>query len=276
MTVGVFVNTWEELESKSCWLKGIKNDSFYQTLPAPPIYPVGPLIKRDETVGESEEYIMSWLNNQSPNSVLLVSLGSGGTLTSEQMTELASGLEMSGHKFVWVVRKPNDLSACGAFIDLGSDGNDPLSYLPEGFVKRTAGVGLLVRSWCPQVPILGHEATGGFLSHCGWNSTLESITHGVPMIAWPLYAEQKMNAALLTEEIAIAVRAKETVVSAVAGGRKIVKKEEVERVVRLVMEGEEGKAMRSKANELKKSAAKALKLGGSSYDLVSSVVESWK
>ncbi|KAK1385522.1 Glycosyltransferase [Heracleum sosnowskyi] len=274
MAAGVFVNTWDDLELKSSWFNGIKNDPFYKTLPAPPVYPVGPLIKRDEAVTEPDEYIISWLNNQSPNSVLLVSLGSGGTLTTEQLTELAWGLEMSKQKFILVVRKPNDFSACGTFFDAGSDGEDPESYLPEGFVKRTAEVGLVVPSWAPQVPILRHEAVGGFLSHCGWNSILESIVNGVPMIAWPLYAEQKMNATLLTEEIAVAVKPIE--VSREVRGKKLVKREEIERVVKLLIGGEEGKAMRGKANELKESASKALKFGGSSYDLISSVVESWK
>ncbi|KAL8100481.1 anthocyanidin 3-O-glucosyltransferase 5-like [Apium graveolens] len=274
MAAGVFVNTWDDLELKSTWLDGIRNDPFYKTLPAPPVYPVGPLIKRDEAVPEFDEYIISWLNNQSPNSVLLVSLGSGGTLTTDQLTELAWGLEMSKHKFILVVRKPNDFSACGTFFDAGSDGEDPESYLPEGFVRRTAEVGLVVPSWAPQVPILRHKAVGGFLSHCGWNSTLESIVHGVPMIAWPLYAEQKMNATLLTEEIAIAVKPIEA--SREMRGKKLVKREEIERVVKLLIGGEEGKVMRGKAHELKETASKALKSGGSSYDLISSVVESWK
>nr|XP_017256666.1 PREDICTED: anthocyanidin 3-O-glucosyltransferase 5-like [Daucus carota subsp. sativus] len=273
MVSGIFVNTWEDLESKSSWLNGIKNDPFYKTLPAPPVYPVGPLIKRDEAVAKSHDYIVSWLDNQSPNSVLLVSLGSGGTLTSEQMRELALGLEMSKQKFVWVVRKPNDFTSSGTFFNAGRDEDDPLSYLPEGFVERTAGAGLVVPSWAPQVAILRHEATGGFLSHCGWNSTLESLVHGIPMIAWPLYAEQKMNAASLIKEIEIAV--KPSAVDADAGGKRVVKREEVERVVRLLMESEQGKLMRVKANELKETAAKAMKPGGSSYELVSSIVKSW-
>ncbi|KAL8087740.1 hypothetical protein AgCh_037774 [Apium graveolens] len=274
MAAGIFVNTWDDLELKSNWLNAIKNDRFYKILPAPPVYPVGPLIKREEVVTESDEFILSWLDKQVPNSVLLVALGSGGTLTAEQLRELAIGLEMSKQKFILVVRKPNDLIAHGTFFNVGKDRDDPASYLPEGFMKRTAGQGLVVPSWAPQVKILAHEATGGFLSHCGWNSSLESLVHGVPMIVWPLYAEQRMNATLLTEEVAIGVEL--VAVSAVAGGRKVVKREEIARVVRLVMEGEEGKVMRSKARELKQSAAKALKSGGSSYDLVSSIVESWK
>ncbi|EMS60552.1 UDP-glycosyltransferase 72B2 [Triticum urartu] len=67
-------------------------------------------------------------------------------------------------------------------------------------------MGLAVAGWAPQVRVLAHPATAGFMSHCGWNSTLESLASGVPMITWPLYAEQKMNAAILTELTGVALR----------------------------------------------------------------------
>nr|CAD1824062.1 unnamed protein product [Ananas comosus var. bracteatus] len=84
--------------------------------------------------------------------------------------------------------------------------DDPSNYLPDGFLERTKDVGRAVPSWAPQVRVLAHAATGGFFSHCGWNSTLESAVHGVPMIAHPLYAEQYTNAVLLTEVVGIAIR----------------------------------------------------------------------
>lgn len=213
---------------------------------------------------------MSWLDNHPCDSVLFVALGSGGTLRSEQLTELAWGLEASKQRFILVVQKPTDVSAFATFFNVGSDENDPVAYLPEGFVRRTEGVGLVVPSWAPQVAVLCHEATGGFLSHCGWNSTLESMVHGVPMIAWPLYAEQKMNATMLTEEVGVAVK------PAARDGERVIRREEIERVVRLVMEGEEGKIMRRRAKELQESAEKALVYGGSSYESLTRVVESWK
>uniref|UniRef100_A0A7N2M081 Uncharacterized protein n=1 Tax=Quercus lobata TaxID=97700 RepID=A0A7N2M081_QUELO len=85
----------------------------------------------------------------------------------------------------------------------------------------------MVPFWAPQVDVLNHPSIGGFLSHCGWGSTLESITNGVPMIAWPLYAEQKMNATLLTEEIGVAIRSK------VLPSKKVVQREEIEKMARM-------------------------------------------
>jgi UDP:flavonoid glycosyltransferase YjiC (YdhE family) len=73
--------------------------------------------------------------------------------------------------------------------------------LPEGFIERNKEVGLVVQSWVQQIEVPGHRSTGGFLTHCGWNSALESIMSGVPMIAWPLYAEQRMNAKMLVNGI---------------------------------------------------------------------------
>ncbi|KAI9078706.1 hypothetical protein K1719_039349 [Acacia pycnantha] len=136
------------------------------------------------------------------NSVLFVSFGSGGTLSLEQLHELALGLEMSGHKFLWVVRAPSESSSSA---HLSSKQEGPLDYLPKGFIDRTNDQGLVVPSWAPQIEVLKHESTGGVLTHCGWNSMLESIVHGKPMIVWPLFAEQRMNAVLITEELKIAV-----------------------------------------------------------------------
>ncbi|KAK9948695.1 hypothetical protein M0R45_004260 [Rubus argutus] len=119
-------------------------------------------------------------------------------------TEMAWGLELSQQRFIWVVRPPTTKSADSAFFTSGNGDGDHSSYLPEGFLTRTRDVGMVVPLWAPQVDILGHPSVGGFFSHCGWNSTLESVTNGVPMIAWPLYAEQRMNATLLTEELGVA------------------------------------------------------------------------
>ncbi|KAL3505273.1 hypothetical protein ACH5RR_035114 [Cinchona calisaya] len=204
-----------------------------------------------------------------PDSVLFVVFGSGGTLTSEQLTELAWDLEMSEQRFILVARKPSDASASAAFFNVGNDQNDyPSVYLPEGFVERTKRVGIIVSSWAPQAAILGHGSTGAFLSHCGWNSCLESLSHGVPILAWPLYAEQKMNATQLEDGVGVAVK---PVVQ--KGEKKVIGRVEIERVVRLIMEGGEGMVLRSRAKQLKLSAEKALSYGGSSYNSVCRVVD---
>ncbi|XAR61795.1 Anthocyanidin 3-O-glucosyltransferase [Bertholletia excelsa] len=266
---GIFTNTWDALEPTT--LRALTQNSFFRAIPTPPVHPIGPLIKQEEPLTDSDRTLLAWLDNQPPESVLFIALGSGGTLSTQQLTELALGLELSQQRFVLVARRPADASAFAAFFTAGTRDDDPTSYLPKGFVERTAGVGMVVPSWAPQGAVLQHMATGAFLSHCGWNSTLESLANGVPIVAWPLYAEQRMNAAALAaEEIGVAVK------PAVEEGKEVVGKEEIERVVRLVMVGEEGKKMRKRAKELKESAKKALAFGGSSFKELSSLVVGWK
>ncbi|GJS66830.1 hypothetical protein Tco_0681394 [Tanacetum coccineum] len=150
MATGIFVNTWDDLDPVS--LKALEHEPFFLNIPTPPVYyPIGPLTKKIEPVlTEYEKEIMAWLGKQPKDSVLYVALGSGGTLTSEQLTELAWGLEMSKQRFIMVVRKPSDYAAAGYF-NAGSGSDDPKAYLPEGFAERTNRVGLVVSSWAPQV-----------------------------------------------------------------------------------------------------------------------------
>ncbi|KAL7203855.1 hypothetical protein ACSBR2_017000 [Camellia fascicularis] len=188
-------------------------------------------------------------------SVVFVSFGSVGTLSHDQLNELALGLELSGERFLWVVRSPSDNASVSSFN--AHNQNDPLSLLPKGFLERTQGRGLVVPSWAPQIEVLSHRATGGFLTHCGWNSTLESTVHGVPLIAWPLFAEQKMNAVMLTEGLKVALRPK---------GHELglVGREEIAEVVKSLLEGEDGKKVRRRMEGLKDAAAKVLSGEGSS------------
>ncbi|GMP79026.1 hypothetical protein CsSME_00034731 [Camellia sinensis var. sinensis] len=113
---------------------------------------------------------------------------------------------------IWVVRSPDKDSASGVHYNAQSinKDDDPFDFLPKGFVERTTrgGLGLLVRSWALQIQILSHGSTGGFLSHCGWNSILESLVNGVPLIAWPLFGEQEMHTEVLTKQFKIAFRPK--------------------------------------------------------------------
>ncbi|EXC24802.1 Hydroquinone glucosyltransferase [Morus notabilis] len=182
---------------------------------------------------EDQSECLKWLDGQPSGSVLFVSFGSGGTLSFRQMNELALGLEMSGQRFLWVVRSPNDKVSNGSFFSLRND-NDPFAFLPNGFLETTKARGLVVTSWAPQAQVLAHISTGGLLTHCGWNSTLESVVHGVPLIAWPLYAEQKMNAVLLTESAQIALRPN------VNDENGLVGRGEIAQIVKSLMEGEEG------------------------------------
>ncbi|XP_050377613.1 hydroquinone glucosyltransferase-like [Argentina anserina] len=259
---GILVNSFADLEQGA--FKAFKEQG--PGLGLPPVYPVGPLIQGSTAeVGENE--CLSWLNAQPKGSVLFVSFGSGGTLTSEQMTELASGLEMSRVRFIWVVRSPHEKLKNASYFGAQTS-NDPLSFLPQGFLERTKDVGLVVTSWAPQVQILSHPSTGGFLTRCGWNSTLESIVHGVPLIAWPLYAEQKLNAVLLAEDIKVACRVK-------VNERGIVESRDIAKYAKELIEGDEGKLLKKKIMELKEAAKVALSQDGSSTRSLAEVADIW-
>ena len=123
--------------------------------------------------GAEREQVLDWLDMQPTESVLYVSLGSGGTISAQQTIELAWGLELSQHRFIWVIRPPADNDASGAFFNITEDGSNGIErFLPSKFLERTHKVGLVVPNWAPQAQILAHPSVGGFLTHCGWNSTL--------------------------------------------------------------------------------------------------------
>lgn len=255
---GIILNSFVDMEPGP--IKALKE------LNSPPVHPVGPLIR----AGSTDEGLdcLRWLDEQPLGSVLFVSFGSGGTLSLEQLKELAFGLELSEQRFLWVVKSPNEKEANGSFFTVKSS-KEPFQFLPNGFLSRTKGVGLVLPSWAPQVQVLGHGSTGGFLSHCGWNSTLESVAHGVPMIAWPLFAEQKMNAVMLSEELKVALRPR-------ARENGLIGREEIARVVKGLMEGEEGKRLRSRMRELKDAASRALSEDGLSSRALSDLARELK
>ncbi|TXG63000.1 hypothetical protein EZV62_009994 [Acer yangbiense] len=236
----------------------------------PPVYPIGPITRTSSSSGAdgSESDCLKWLDNHPCGSVLFVSFGSGGTLSYDQFNELALGLEMSEQRFLWVVKSPDDKSASGSYFSIQSN-RDPFDFLPKGFVDRTKSRGLVVPSWAPQVEILRHGSTGGFLTHCGWNSILESVVHGVPLIAWPLFAEQKLNAVMLTEDLKVALRPK-------AKEDGLVRREEIAKVLKCLFEGEEGVEIRERMKRLKEAAAMAVSEEGSSTHSLSELVLKWK
>ncbi|GLJ47418.1 hypothetical protein SUGI_1000640 [Cryptomeria japonica] len=237
---GILINTFAELEEEA--MKTLSTPA------TPSIYPIGPLMCT-ETDAPDESSCLKWLDEQPPSSVLFVAFGSGAIFSREQIIDLAIGLEASSHRFLWVLRgyKSGDSSSLETDIS---------QLLPEGFQSRTMDRGLVVLNWAPQVRILSHPSTGGFLSHCGWNSTLESVSHGVPMIGWPLFAEQRMNKVILVKQIQVAIDLK-------MESTGFVRREEVERAVRELMEGEEGSKARKKMKELKDKAKLAMMEGGS-------------
>ena len=208
------------------------------------------------------------INKQQPCSVLYVSFGSGGTLSQEQINELALGLELSNHKFLWVVVRAPSSSASGAY--LSAQNNVDLSqFLPSGFLERTKEQGMVIPSWAPQIEILSHRSVGGFLSHCGWNSILESVVHGVPLITWPLFGEQRMNAVVLSEGLKVGLRPR-------VNENGIVEREEISKLIKCLMEGEEGEKLRNNMMELKEAFTNALKEGGSSRNTISQLALEWR
>ncbi|TVU46121.1 hypothetical protein EJB05_05639, partial [Eragrostis curvula] len=195
-TDAVLVNTVDEFEPTGLAL-------MRRTLGKIPVWPIGPLVRvQDTKMASSSEIhddgVLRWLDSQPPASVLYISFGSQNTIQQEQMMELAEALESTGRPFVWVIRPPVGFDIAGEFRD---------EWLPEGFEERAraGNRGVLVRGWAPQLRILAHGATGAFLSHCGWNSVLESLSRGVPIIGWPLAGEQFYNAMMLAEEWGVCV-----------------------------------------------------------------------
>jgi hydroquinone glucosyltransferase len=260
---GFLVNTFYEMDPRAVeeFKQAMEQGTF------PPAYPVGPLV-RSSSDEDAASPCIEWLDRQPTGSVVYVSFGSAGSLSVAQTVELAAGLEDSGHRFLWAVRMP---SLDGENSDSGKsrrhraeDDDDPLAWLPEGFLERTSCRGLAVAAWAPQSRVLYHPAAAVFVSDCGWNLAVESVASGVPMVAWPLDAEQKMNAAVLSERAGVALRLGTAV------------REEVAAAVRELMEGEEGRAVRWRTWELRQAADKAWAPEGSSRRALEEVAGGWK
>jgi hypothetical protein len=251
---GLLANTFEWLEPRA--VKAIQEGSPRPGEPVPRLFCVGPLVG-EERGGEGKHECLTWLDAQPARSVVFLCFGSASSVPAEQLREIAVGLERSGHAFLWAVRAPvaPDADSTKRFEGRGEAALEAL--LPEGFLDRTRGRGLVVPTWAPQVEVLRHPATGAFVTHCGWNSTLEAVTAGVPMVCWPMYAEQRLNKVFVTEGMALGV---------VMEGydQAMVKAEEVEAKVRLLMESHQGKELRERTAVAKDMTAAALEIDGSS------------
>ncbi|KAK9743284.1 hypothetical protein RND81_03G229100 [Saponaria officinalis] len=211
-----------------------------------PVWAVGPLISTAIPLPDNE--CIKWLNKREKDSVLYISFGSQNTINPTQMMELASGLELSGKPFLWVIRPPFGFDINGEFKP---------EWLPDGFEARVVpGQGMMVQKWGPQLEILSHEAVGGFMSHCGWNSVLEGLREGVPIVGWPLAAEQAYNAKMLVEEMGVAVEVARGVDGEVG-------REKVKTVVEMVLdraEGSVGRELKRKAVEVGRRLRDAVKV----------------
>ncbi|KAJ4840485.1 hypothetical protein Tsubulata_000404 [Turnera subulata] len=210
------------------------------------VYTVGPTIpyldiKENSSVvtsnGNMPPYI-EWLNSQPEGSVLYISMGSYLSISRAQMDEIVAGVQSSGVKFLWVSREET-----------------------TPFEEGIGGVGLVV-PWCDQLRVLCHPAVGGFWTHCGWNSTLEAVFAGVPMLTSPLFADQVPNSKRIVEDWKIGWRA----LKRAPGVENLVRREEIAELVRSFMDQKNGEAseMRERAKELKETCRAAIAKGGSS------------
>lgn len=220
------------------------------------VFAVGPLgSTRSESDPKEESEVLRWLDGvEEEGSVLYVCFGSQKLLKKEQMEALALGLERSQTRFVWVVKKPLREEE----IEEG------LGLVPEGFVERVSGRGLVVTGWVPQVEILSHRVVGGFVSHCGWNSVMEAMVSGVAIVGWPMEADQFVNARLLVEDRGVAVRVCE-------GADSVPDPDELGRVVKEVMSGESTQKRRAKM--MREEAVRAVSEGGESLKEVNELVK---
>ncbi|KAI9092057.1 hypothetical protein K1719_027992 [Acacia pycnantha] len=167
------------------------------------------------TNNEANSGVLKWLAD---GSVLYVCFGSQKLLKREQMEALASGLERSETRFVWVVKHGTSQQM-----------EEGYGVVPDGFEDRVKGRGFVIKVWAPQVAILSHRAVGGFLSHCGWNSVMEAIVAGVMILGWPMEADQFVNAKRLVKDKGVAVRVCE-------GADSVPDPDELGRVIRKSMD----------------------------------------
>nr|AFJ53021.1 UDP-glycosyltransferase 1 [Linum usitatissimum] len=267
-SAGIIVNTFELLEGNA--FRAISEGRCTPGKSPPPIYCIGPIVEEKDKNGK--DACLTWLDSQPKGSVVFLCFGSMGVFSRGQITEIAIGLERSGARFLWVVKNPAPGDETGGTMS-SMEEPDLDSILPDGYMVRTKERGLVVKSWAPQVQVLNHESVGGFVTHCGWNSVLESLCAGVPMLGWPIYAEQKLNRHFLVQEMGVLLKLTET-----EDGRGMVSAGELEKgVVELMSpESEKGKAVRERVAAMQEGAAAAMSDGGSSRVAISKLVDAFK
>ncbi|CAA7029890.1 unnamed protein product [Microthlaspi erraticum] len=254
---GILVNSVAEMEPHALKFFSGGNGT-------PPVYTVGPILdlKADGSGSDSEDEkkteILRWLDKQPPRSVVFLCFGSLGGFGEEQTREIAVALERSGHRFLWSLRRASNVEHM-----VGSPPDEFKNLeeiLPGGFLERTSEIGKII-SWAPQVAVLESLSVGGFVTHCGWNSILESLWFGVPTAAWPIYAEQQFNAFQMVEELGLAAEIRKDYRRGfLAGEAKMVTAEEIERGIKDVMDQDSDMSKRLK--EMSRKIHMALMDGG--------------
>ena len=250
---GIIVNTFHELEPYAV-------NAFSGDL-NPPLYTVGPVLhlksQPNPDLDEAQyQKIFQWLDDLAESSVVFLCFGSSGSFDVAQVKEIAIGLERSGYNFLWSLRVscPKDEASAHRYVTNNG-------VFPEGFLERIKGRGMICGR-VPQVEILAHKAIGGFVSHCGWNSILESLWYGVPIATWPIYAEQQLNAFRMVKELGLALDLRLDY----RVGSDLVMAGDIESAVRCLMDGES--KIRKKVNEMAEISRKSLMEGGSSFNSI--------
>uniref|UniRef100_A0A8I6YGY1 Glycosyltransferase n=1 Tax=Hordeum vulgare subsp. vulgare TaxID=112509 RepID=A0A8I6YGY1_HORVV len=244
----MIVNTFGELEGEAV--------AAMEALGMPKVYTIGPLplLAPSSTISMSlwkqQEECLPWLDDKEPGSVVYVNFGSITVMTNEQLVEFALKKLKVSTDFLWIIRP--DLV------------KGDTAVLPPEFSAETAERGL-VASWCPQQQLLNHPAVGAFLTHSGWNSTLESMCSGVPVISWPFFADQQTNCRYQCNEWGVGMEIDNNVQS-----------DAIADLIMELMEGDKGLLMKKKTQEWREKAVKATKPGGSSHrnfqELIANVV----
>ncbi|CAO2825583.1 unnamed protein product [Amaranthus hypochondriacus] len=241
---GVIFNSFEELEGPA--LTTLRQDLQI------PVFAIGPFHKQARPFSSSllaqEHDCISWLDCHAPKSVLYISFGSIASVDEADFVEIAWGLANSKQPFLWAIRPG---------LVRGSDGPAPL---PNGFLETIAKQGRIVM-WAPQDEVLSHPAIGGFLTHSGWNSTLESICEGVPMLCLPCFGDQMVNARYVSDVWKVGLRFENGL-----------KREDIEKLIKRIMVEKEGIEMRHKLAYLKQKASLSIAAGGSSFTSLEGLV----
>ncbi|KAK1267972.1 UDP-glycosyltransferase 73B4 [Acorus gramineus] len=244
---GVVVNSFVALEGDYVGLV----ESFYKA--GQKAWLVGPLLlcgqpDNDTNSGPDEARFSEWLDGKPNGSVIYVSFGTQTHLSDGQLDEIAHGLEMSGCDFLWAVRSATWVQ-------------------PDGLEREK---GFVARGWVNQRRVLNHRATGGFMTHCGWNSVLESLSAGLPMLAWPMIGEQQLNAKFVVDEARAGLRIPTGPADVDVG---IVGRAVIAEGVEELMGGEKGKRARERARELGEAGKRAVQPGGSSYTCLTELID---
>lgn len=191
---GLVIQGCDLLAIRSCMELEPEWLNLYGDLHRKQVVPLGLLPLSVEGQAEKDDSwveINMWMDEQGKESVVYVALGSEFTLSQQELTELALGLELSGLPFFWALRIRKGLDATGS--------EQPSLKLPEGFEDRVKGRGIVWTRWAPQLRILNHESVGGFLTHCGWSSIIEGLLFGCPLVMLPFMVDQGLNATVMEE-----------------------------------------------------------------------------